>query len=212
MKSDNGEIEVYLCPDVTTAKPKQHRTPIPPSDPLLEDVLQPCKPNFMSPVRAILTPQKAPLSGARRNLTFQNCSDSNSNVHSKVKDPVLHSVGMDGIVPKVEPVFTTFTEEQSCNNAQYSDLALDKFTLSPMNESLKRMFEEPSGAGQDTSETIRLKHALISESDDFGPMGGRYPLTIDDQHNTPGWFLRFTYKLLFLCFCAFLTICVPHML
>lgn len=31
--------------------------------------------------------------------------------------------------------------------------------------------------------TMRLKNALISESDDFGPMGGRYQLQTEDQHN-----------------------------
>lgn len=197
MKSDNGEIEVYLCPDVATAKPKQHRTPIPPSDPLLQDALRP-KSNF-SPVRAILSPNKAPGTSARRNLTFQNCTDpsssssctvpcdsSSTSTSNKSKDPVFRSVGLDAIVPKVEPSYSTFTPEPSCSNTQYNDLSLDNIHLSPLNDSIKRMFEAESGSDQANSETIRLKHALISESDDFGPMGGRYPLTIEDQHSPPG--------------------------
>lgn len=31
--------------------------------------------------------------------------------------------------------------------------------------------------------TLRLRNALISESDDFGPMGGRYQLQTEDQHS-----------------------------
>lgn len=200
MKSNNGEIEVYLCPDVGTTKQKQARTPIPPSDPLLMDILQPSNSNF-SPVRAILSSNKTASTNARRNLTFQNCSDINTNIHcgssmpcsSKSKDPVLHSVGMDGaaaalVVAKTEPPSTSSLPYENFPFPSCADISLDNLNLSPMNDTIKRMFEEPSGSGVDSSETIRLKRALISESDDFGPMGGRYPLTIDDQHST-GMFL-----------------------
>lgn len=183
MKSDNGEIEVYLCPDVATSKSKTQRMTIPPSDPLLVDMLQPCKSNF-SPMRAILSGEpssnsKTPSTSARRNLTFHNSEGSGSNPSnpSKSKDPVFHSVGMYGVAPKVEPApaYDSFSAEPSCSGAQF-DMSLP---LSPMNDTIKRIFE---GTERDSSETIRLKHALISESDDFGPMGSRYPLTIDDQH------------------------------
>lgn len=177
MKSDNGEIEVYLCPDVTTAKSKQ-QTPIPPSDPLLADVLNTKSP--FTPARSILsvTSRPTPSTSARRNLTFQSSPDSKLCPN---KDPVFNSFSMEAHSISKSASFDGFSQP-SCSGTQFNDMSLDPLHLSPLNDSLRRIFDEPSTSqDQNNSENIRLKHALISESDDFGPIGNRYPLTMYDQ-------------------------------
>lgn len=170
MKSEDGEIEVYLCPDATTAKQKQ-QTPIPPSDPLLADILSVKSP--FSPARAIFnsSSRHTPSTSARRNLTFQNSPDK----RSEQKDPVLNSFTPS--ISKSEN-FDGFSQPST---SQFNDIPLDSsIHLSPLHDSLKRIFDEPSTSRSGPAENIRLKHALISESDDFGPIGNRYPLTMHD--------------------------------
>lgn len=178
MKSDHGEIEVYLCPDVTTAKPKL-QTPIPPSDPLLADVLSEKSPFTPQAILNSTTIRPMPSTSARKNLTFQNSPDSKLNEN---KDPLFNNFNMGaGSISKGDN-FVSFSQP-SCSSSQFTDIAgLDPLHLSPLNDSLRRIFDEPST--NRSEENIRLKHALISESDDFGPIGNRYPLTMHDLGTT----------------------------
>lgn len=181
MKSEHDEIEVYLCPEVTTAKPKP-QTPIPPSDPLLADVLSEKSP--FSPAQALLNPtinRPTPSLSARRNLTFQSSPESKMNPD---KDPVFNSFNMGAASISKGDKSDSFTQP-SCSSSQFNYIAaMDPLHLSPLNDSLKRIFEEPSTTKSENMEKIRLKHALISESDDFGLIGNRYPLTMNDLGTT----------------------------
>lgn len=191
LKSHHSEIEVYLCPDVTTAKSKQ-QTPIPPSDPLLADILSNKSP--FSPARAILnsTSRPTPSTSARRNLTFQSSPETKLTPN---KDPVFNSFNMEAPSISKGDTFENFSQP-SCSGTQFNDIGtLDPLHLSPLSDSLRRIFDEPSTSkSENSSENIRLKHALISESDDFGPIGNRYPLTMYEQ-GAPGKDI-----FLFLCY------------
>lgn len=188
---------MYLCPDATTAKPKL-QTPIPPSDPLLADVL--CEKSPFSPAQAILNSsrnKRMPSTSARRNLTFQN------NPESKLenKDPVFNSFNVESASISKGDSFDSFSQP-SCSTNQFNDIAaLDPLNLSPLNDSLRRIFDEPSTSKSANLESIRLKHALLSESDDFCSVSNRYQFPIHDLGTTGKtiillfFFTFFKYKL-----------------
>lgn len=172
MKSDNGEIEVYLCPDATTAKTKQ-QTSIPPSDPLLADIKSP-----FSPARSLLNSAPTPSTSARRNLTFQTSPESKQ--LSPSKDPVFNDFTID--TPSLENNSSIPNIVQPmCSGSQLLDMNIsDPLHFPILHDSFQRILQDESSSHQDP-ETIRLKHALISESDDFAPIANKYPLTMYDQ-------------------------------
>lgn len=192
MTSKEGEIEVYLCPDVISSKPKQ-QTPIPPSDPLLADVLSTNSP--YSPAQALLssTNRPTPSTNCRRNLTFHTSPDSRQ---TSVKDPVFNSFNIE--TPSIKNENFVSFPQPSCSGTQFSDMPLDPLHLSPLNDSLRRIFDEPSTSQtENNSETIRLKHALISESEDFGLIGNRFSLTSYDQETAGRNFFIILFFLVF---------------
>lgn len=185
MKSYHGEIEVYLCPD--EAKTKQ-RTPIPPSDPLLADVLNSKSP--FSPLGNIFnsTGRPIPSTSARRNLTFQNCPETKL---SPSKDPVFNNFNMDTSLPNNSSISSIV---QPMNDGlSVCDMNItEPLHFSPLSDNLQRILLEPSTSQNQSQETIRLKHALISDSDDFGPIANKYPLTMYDQGSAGKIILSFT--------------------
>ncbi|KAF5307778.1 hypothetical protein FQR65_LT06649 [Abscondita terminalis] len=150
MKSESGEIEVFLCPETTPAKIKN----IPPMDPLLKDfkeispgllsITTPPAPIFDSPVSHL--PQK-PLSA--QNLSFS-------------KDPVFQSVGAPNSVQHEQPV-------PVYNGAPPSTATNLDLSLSPDRTVLEScMFSSCTIESAATS--LKLKNSLIHGPDDLGPM------------------------------------------
>lgn len=162
MKSESGEIEVFLCPESSSAKPKS----IPPMDPLLKDfkeispgllnITTPPAPIFDSPISHL--PQKPVSAQACRNLSFS-------------KDPVFQSVGAPNSVQQEQsvPVF---------NGAPSSTTTNLDLSLSPDRTVLEScMFS--SCAIESAATPLKLKNSLIHGPDDLGPMMEKYSPNAD---------------------------------
>ncbi|KAK3929048.1 Transcription factor E2F2 [Frankliniella fusca] len=138
MKSTNGEIEVFLCPDDVGSNDHD----VKPNPSQLDDL--PVGEHYIDVPNQQMVPN-------------QSCPTlDSSDVVSVIPDtPVdLGALGMLKTEMKSEPT--------SVNNEPLS---------------------QDEGHSEGYNESHRLRNALISESDDFGPMGGRYQLQTEDQHN-----------------------------
>ncbi|XP_026292194.1 transcription factor E2F6 isoform X1 [Frankliniella occidentalis] len=140
MKSTNGEIEVFLCPDDAGTNDQD----IKPNTSQLDDLA--VGEHYID----VPTQQMVP---------NQSCPALEANdVVSVIPDTNIDLAAL-GMLLKTEMK----SEPTSANN-------------DPVSQD-----EGHSEGSLDASH--RLRNALISESDDFGPMGGRYQLQTEDQHN-----------------------------
>ncbi|KAJ1523514.1 hypothetical protein ONE63_001366 [Megalurothrips usitatus] len=141
MKSTNGEIEVFLCPDdVSSNEPD-----VKPNPSQLDDLA--VGEHYID----VSQPSMAP---------NQPCSaiDAHEDIVSILPEPNHIDLEALGLLMKTE--------------------------LKSEPTSINEPISQDEGHSEGSSDnTLRLKNALISESDDFGPMGGRYQLQTEDQHN-----------------------------
>ncbi|XP_034231910.1 transcription factor E2F6-like isoform X1 [Thrips palmi] len=138
MKSTDGEIEVFLCPD--DAAPSESDVKSNPSQ--IDDL--PVGEHYVEvPQPSVASNQEAPT------------LDSNDDIVSIL--PASNHIDLEalGLLMKTE-----LKSEPNSQDEGHSE-------------------DFPGSCDG----TMRLKNALISESDDFGPMGGRYQLQTEDQHN-----------------------------
>lgn len=189
LKAESGEIEVFLCP-----KPESPpQTPLSLlSDPLLEDKKEMLRPliedirhqnSMLSPLRTILSPYSPP---------------NSHNLQVKLSPLLLNSLKKRIIVGAAQRNLTETLSSQPDAKWHKPQQTVTQPTLSIENktemekgeralikpENIKR---EPLGEVQhsDIAEVCRLRNALISDSDDFAPMGGgRFQFQTEDQHSS----------------------------
>lgn len=153
MKSESGEIEVFLCPETVQSKAKS----IPPMDPLLKDfkeispgllnITTPPAPVFDSPIS---NPPLKPLSAqVCRNLSFS-------------KDPVFQSIGAPNSVQEQPVPVYNGTSSSTASN-------LD-LTLSPGKTVLESCMFTSCSIESSVMPSSKLKQSLIHGPDDLGPM------------------------------------------
>lgn len=193
MKSTQGEIEVYLCPEYSNPKQKP-QTPIPPTDPLLADILNESNRSLFSPTRAILkcsTNRPMPSTSARRNLTFQQSPEQQNTKMNSSKDPVFTNFQTKSLITDHSSVNNSSSScsisksDSNYNNSlnqshspstlnnEFNDILNDPMNYSSINDSGLSIFAD-SLTNNDTNNSpsnIRLKNELISASDEFGLMG-----------------------------------------
>jgi len=148
MKSENGEIEVFLCPE--------------------ESTVQNCGSEDHS---------------GTVNDPMPSCS-STVDYGQQQTVPVPSTVGSVADYSNVEITASALTDSSSHVDLEHIQISPDFMIKNePVSEDVKN--EPVSEDVESVSGLSRIHNVLISEPDDFEPMGGgRFQLQTEDQHNS----------------------------
>ncbi|KAG5892336.1 hypothetical protein JTB14_017396 [Gonioctena quinquepunctata] len=180
MRSDAGEIEVFLCPEnPPPVKPK----PVPPMDLLLRDIkLSPGLFDLTTPpVPQLDSPTHKPISSQIcRSLSFSKDSfDPGPSTSQSHSHPRQHS-------------FTNgHTSSSSASHHQQQQQTagnqLDLLQLSPLTMGYITSNGNTNGGGSaGGSETAKSEMPLIHEGEGLGPMVGRFNFNTQTEHSNLG--------------------------
>nr|XP_023029729.1 transcription factor E2F2-like isoform X2 [Leptinotarsa decemlineata] len=176
MRSEAGEIEVFLCPEnPPPVKPK----PVPPMDLLLRDIkLSPGLFDLTTPpVPQLDSPTHKPISSQFcRSLSFSKDSfdpgPSTSQSHSHPRQEPFGSG---------QPSAPQQHQHQQQNTASNQ---LDLLQLSPLN--MGYLTSNGNTSGGDPSAAVKPEMPLIHEGEGLGPMVGRFNFNTQTEHSNLG--------------------------